>query len=183
MMEAIGAASASRDVDECERLNFAFHDRMVELVGNGTPLETYRRLVNELTLYRREALPAVPTAVPVVTRAHRDIVSAIASRDPALAGRLMREHVERGRARLHDAVQATPMPTRVRAPSDFIPLRAPSLGGAPLDRYASLSTGSSTCPTLSTPRRQARRGASSLRKTSSLEAATAASALRAPRPR
>ncbi|MCA7082967.1 phosphonate utilization associated transcriptional regulator [Cupriavidus sp. DB3] len=105
MIEALGAASAARDLDEYARLNFAFHDRMVELAGNGKLLETYRRLVKELTLYRREALSAAPTAMPTSTREHRDIVSAIASRDPELAGRLMREHVERGRARLHAAVQ------------------------------------------------------------------------------
>ncbi|MNN70892.1 transcriptional regulator NanR [compost metagenome] len=104
LVEALGAASAARDLDEYSRLNFAFHDRMVELAGNGKLLDTYRRLVKELTLFRREALSGSKAAMPDSTREHRAIVSAIAARDGELAARLMREHVERGRARMHAAV-------------------------------------------------------------------------------
>jgi len=104
LVEALGAASTARDLDEYTRLNLAFHDRMVELTGNGKLVDTYRRLVKELTLFRREALSGSTGALPDSTREHREIVSAIAARDAELAGRLMREHVERGRARMHAAV-------------------------------------------------------------------------------
>ncbi|MGO4159037.1 phosphonate utilization associated transcriptional regulator [Cupriavidus sp. YAF13] len=104
LIEAMGAASAARDLDEYTRLNLTLHDRMVELAGNRKLVDTYRRLVKELTLFRREALSADSKAIPTSTREHREIVSAIAARDVELAGRLMREHVERGRARMHAAV-------------------------------------------------------------------------------
>lgn len=106
LVEALDAASQARDVDEYTRLNLSFHDRMVELAGNRKLLETYRRLVKELTLFRREALSRSHAAMPDSTREHRAIVSAIAARDGELAARLMREHVERGRARMHAAVAA-----------------------------------------------------------------------------
>ncbi|GAB7541725.1 phosphonate utilization associated transcriptional regulator [Cupriavidus sp. CuC1] len=106
LIEAMGAASTARDLDEYTRLNLTLHDRMVELAGNRKLVETYRRLVKELTLFRREALSADSNAIPTSTREHREIVSAIAARDVELAGRLMREHVERGRARMHAAVAA-----------------------------------------------------------------------------
>ncbi|CAG2152415.1 phosphonate utilization associated transcriptional regulator [Cupriavidus numazuensis] len=103
-VEGLAQASADRDVDAYTRLNLRFHDRMVELTGNGKLVDTYRRLVKELALFRREALSGNSAAMPDSTREHREIVSAIAARDADLAGRLMREHVERGRARLHAAV-------------------------------------------------------------------------------
>lgn len=106
-VEGLTQASAVRDVDAYTRLNLTFHDRMVELTGNGKLVDTYRRLVKELTLFRREALSGNSAAMPDSTREHRDIVSAIAARDADLAGRLMREHVERGRARMHAAVGPT----------------------------------------------------------------------------
>lgn len=92
LIEAMGAASTARDLDEYTRLNLTLHDRMVELAGNHRLVETYRRLVKELTLFRREALSADSNAIPTSTREHREIVSAIAARGVELAGRLMREH-------------------------------------------------------------------------------------------
>ncbi|QYY29161.1 phosphonate utilization associated transcriptional regulator [Cupriavidus pinatubonensis] len=103
-IEGLARASTDGDVDSYTRLNLRFHDRMVELTGNGKLVDTYRRLVKELALFRREALSGNSAAMPDSTREHREIVSAIAARDADLAGRLMREHVERGRARLHAAV-------------------------------------------------------------------------------
>ncbi|CAG2152179.1 HTH-type transcriptional repressor RspR [Cupriavidus yeoncheonensis] len=103
-VEGLTQASAARDVDAYTRLNLVFHDRMVELTGNGKLVDTYRRLVKELTLFRREALSGNNAAMPDSTREHRDIVSAIAARDADLAARLMRGHAESGRARMHAAV-------------------------------------------------------------------------------
>ncbi len=104
LLESLTVASTAHDVDEYTRLNVALHERMVELTGNRKLLDTYRRLVKELTLFRREALSGSTAAMPNSTREHREIVSAIAARDAELAARLMREHVERGRARMHAAV-------------------------------------------------------------------------------
>jgi phosphonate utilization transcriptional regulator len=105
LIEALADASTMRDAEAYTRLNIEFHDRMVSLVRNGKLLDTYRGLVKELALFRREALTSGPSAMPASIREHRDIVSAIAARDADLAGRLMREHAERGRARVHAAVE------------------------------------------------------------------------------
>lgn len=101
LVEALGEAAEAGNVDAYTALNVTFHDRMVILAGNDKLLQTYRRLVRELTLFRRDALKGSTGALPVSTREHRDIVAAIAARDAELAARLMREHVEHGRARMH----------------------------------------------------------------------------------
>ncbi|GAB3626586.1 GntR family transcriptional regulator [Pandoraea terrae] len=103
-VEAMHAANEAGDTEAYYRLNLAFHDTLVELVGNGKLLETYRRLVKELSLFRHEALVVDASAPPKSEREHRDIVSAIASRDPERAAQVVREHVERGRARMRGAL-------------------------------------------------------------------------------
>jgi phosphonate utilization transcriptional regulator len=99
-------AAATGDVDAYLATNVDFHDRMVELAGNSKLLVTYRRLVNELHLYRRASL-AQGGALPVSTREHRDIVDKIAAGQPAAAGRALHEHVMASRERMH----------RVKAPA------------------------------------------------------------------
>ena len=49
-------ATSRNDVDAYLAANVDFHDRMVELTGNAKLLHTYRRLVNELHLFRRMTL-------------------------------------------------------------------------------------------------------------------------------
>ena len=110
LVEALGAAAQAGNVDEYTALNVAFHDRMVALAGNDKLLQTYRRLVRELTLFRRDALRGTSGALPDSTREHREIVSAIAARDADLAARLMRQHVEHGRARMHAAREVAQQP-------------------------------------------------------------------------
>ena len=73
---------------------------MVELAGNSKLLVTYRRLVNELHLFRRATLAQVGT-LPVSTREHREIVDRIASGEAAAAGRALHEHVMASRERMH----------------------------------------------------------------------------------
>jgi len=58
-------------------MNLAFHDRLVELSGNAKLVVTYRRLVNELHLYRRTAL-AQAGVLPLSSHQHHDIVEKIA---------------------------------------------------------------------------------------------------------
>ena len=72
-------AAAKGDVDAYLAANVDFHDRMVELAGNAKLLVMYRRLVNELHLFRHATL-AQGGALPVSTREHRDIVDRIARR-------------------------------------------------------------------------------------------------------
>jgi phosphonate utilization transcriptional regulator len=107
-------AAARGDVDTYYQTNLAFHDRLVELTGNAKLLATYRRLVNELNLFRHTTLAQVGT-LPVSTREHRDIVERIAAGQAAAAGRALSEHVQASRERMHRTHLAQPHPpTRVR---------------------------------------------------------------------
>lgn len=93
-------AAARGDVDAYAAANLEFHDRLVSLAGNEKLLATYRRLVNELHLYRRATLAQSGT-LPVSTREHRDIVDRIASGQAAAAGRALFDHVMASRERMH----------------------------------------------------------------------------------
>ena len=87
-VERMERAAAKGDVDAYPAANLEFHDRLVELAGNAKLLVTYRRLVNELHLYRRATLAQAGT-LPVSTREHRDIVDRIAAGQAAAAGRAL----------------------------------------------------------------------------------------------
>ena len=67
-----------------------------------TSTEMFRRLVNELHLYRRMTLAQGGT-LPASTREHREILKLIAEGQPAAAGRALHEHVMASRTRMHRA--------------------------------------------------------------------------------
>lgn len=97
---------AAGDLDSYHEANLGFHDRLVELSGNGKLLALYRRLVNELSLYRRATLDQV--GIPSVSlKEHRAIVDCIATGQAAAAGRLLREHVMASRERMHRKAAST----------------------------------------------------------------------------
>jgi DNA-binding GntR family transcriptional regulator len=100
--------------------NVEFHDRMVELAGNTKLLGTYRRLVNELHLFRHATLAQIG-ALPVSTREHRAIVERIAAGRPAAAGRALYDHVMASRERMHK----TRMAAAVANPAPGPPSRKP----------------------------------------------------------
>ena len=102
-------AAAKGDVDTYYQANLAFHDRLVELAGNSKLLSTYRRLVNELNLFRHATLAQVGT-LPVSTREHRAIVDRIAAGQAAAAGRALQEHVLASQSRMHRTRIATTAP-------------------------------------------------------------------------
>jgi phosphonate utilization transcriptional regulator len=78
--------------DQYHRLNLAFHDRLVEFVGNRKLIALYRRLVKELSLFRRLNL-ADGRQIPVSVSEHRGILKAISAGDAEGAGRALRLHV------------------------------------------------------------------------------------------
>ncbi len=106
-VERMEKAAAQGDVDGYLAANLAFHDRLVELAGNAKLLSTYRRLVNELHLFRRATL-AQGGVLPVSTREHREIVERIAAGAPAAAGRALYDHVMASRERMHTTSVAGP---------------------------------------------------------------------------
>ena len=93
------AQMATADVDGYYHLNLEFHDRLVAACGNAKLAATYRRLVNELSLFRHQSLARTGT-LAVSTREHRDIVERIAARNPAAAGKAMLDHVLASRERM-----------------------------------------------------------------------------------
>ena len=85
-------------------LNVEFHELLAQASGNRTLIANYRRVVNELDLYRRETLSRSAENIPVSTRDHEAIVNAVAKGDEKLAERLLYEHVIESRERLHRAL-------------------------------------------------------------------------------
>ena len=123
MLERMERAVAGRNLDDYYPLNLQFHDLLVQFTGNRKLLATYRRLVNELNLYRRDTLALSSSkggGLVVSNNEHRRIVQAIASGNAEAAGRSMYEHVMASRARMHKAKglahAAAPTPGKARGP-------------------------------------------------------------------
>jgi phosphonate utilization transcriptional regulator len=107
LVERMERAVAQEDVKTYSDLNLRFHDTLLAFTGNAKLIETYRRLVNELNLYRRDAL-LHDKALLVSVAEHKAIVKAIAGRDPEAAGRVLYDHVMASRERMHRAIGAPP---------------------------------------------------------------------------
>ncbi len=101
LMARMEAAAAARDTGEYYAANIDFHDALAQCAANSKLLEMYRRLVNELSLYRRKTIERGGAILPTSMREHRRIVDAIEARDGPLAGRLMYEHAMASRERMH----------------------------------------------------------------------------------
>ena len=108
LMKAMQKAAKARNVDEYYPLNVRFHDLLAQMTGNANLVAAYRRLVNELHLYRREALAHGPGSFPISTLEHLAIVDAIAAGNAELAATLLYEHALEGRQRLHQALNRKP---------------------------------------------------------------------------
>lgn len=113
MVDTMEQATRAGNAQEYHRVNLAFHDRLLELTGNAKFTATYRKLVNELSLFRRQNL--TDESMAVYSREHRAIVKAIASRDSEAAGQAMFLHVMNSRDRTlqnyqrrSEGVSATP---------------------------------------------------------------------------
>jgi len=102
IVKRMHAAGRKRDPDAYFPLNIDFHELLAEAAGNRALAAHYRRVVNELNLYRREAIQRNLDVIPVSTREHEAVVEAIAKGDAALAARLLYDHVINSRSRLHE---------------------------------------------------------------------------------
>ncbi len=91
LVEQMEQAVKAKDARQYHLLNLGFHDRLVDLAGNGKLTAIYRKLIKELSLFRRMNL-ADGWPLPVSAGEHRQIVKAIASGDAQAAGRAMFEH-------------------------------------------------------------------------------------------
>jgi len=104
-IDAMRCALDVHDHDAYARANVAFHDGIVAAAGNAKLYETYRRLVGELSLFRRAALVVRADAMERSLAEHRAILTALASRDADQAAALMHAHVNGGRLRAHEACE------------------------------------------------------------------------------
>jgi phosphonate utilization transcriptional regulator len=93
-------AASAGEVENYYRLNIEFHETLVAFTGNEKLALTYRRLVNELNLFRRSGLSR-PGILPASFREHRDIVEHIASGDAEAASVALEAHAHESRARMH----------------------------------------------------------------------------------
>jgi len=98
MDEAVG----HKDVKSYHALNLKFHDLLVDFAGNARLSESYRPLTKGLLLFRLRGLKE-GGGFAVSNTEHKAVVSAIAARDGAQAGLLLRRHAAESRARMHRA--------------------------------------------------------------------------------
>lgn len=99
IVERMEQAARVDDADAYHLLNLEFHDRVVEFAGNRKMASMYRKLVKELALARRRNL-SEELALPHSAAEHRQILKAIASGDPEVAGRALFEHAESSKQRM-----------------------------------------------------------------------------------
>ena len=101
LVDAMERAVKAGDARGYHLLNLEFHDRLVEMAGNRKLSDIYRKLIKELSLFRRLNLegPDGGGVLPVSAGEHRAIVKAIAAGDAEAAGRAMFDHVMQSKER------------------------------------------------------------------------------------
>jgi phosphonate utilization transcriptional regulator len=116
MVGAMERAVATGDTRGYHLLNLQFHDRLVELAGNRKLCAIYRKLIKELSLFRRMNLAHLAEGgqLPVSAGEHRSIVAAIAAGDAQAAGRAMFEHAMESKQRMLSQHVGRPEPRAVR---------------------------------------------------------------------
>lgn len=90
--DSMEKAVRAEDAYNYHLLNLKFHDRLVEMAGNSKLTAIYRKLIKELSLFRRLNL-ADGWLLPISASEHRAIIKAIASGDAEAAGKAMFDHV------------------------------------------------------------------------------------------
>ena len=98
LVDAMEKSVKAEDTRQYHLLNLRFHDRLVEMAGNRKLTAIYRKLIKELSLFRRLNL-ADGWLLPISAGEHRQIVKAIASGDVDAAGRAMFDHVMESKER------------------------------------------------------------------------------------
>ena len=116
VVHAMEDAVKSGDSHSYHLLNLQFHDRLVDMAGNRKLATIYRKLVKEISLFRRLNL-AGQNVLPESAHAHWAILEAIKSGDPEIAGRALYDHAMQSCARTieNDSLR------RQAEPSDIAP--------------------------------------------------------------
>jgi phosphonate utilization transcriptional regulator len=98
MLSSMEAAVAASDAPLYFQLNVEFHETLVSFAGNKKMFLLYRRLTRELDLFRRRNL-SQQALLSNSIQEHREVLAAIASRDPERAAQTLRRHVLNSRER------------------------------------------------------------------------------------
>jgi phosphonate utilization transcriptional regulator len=101
LVDAMEKAVKLEDAYNYHLLNLKFHDRLVEMAGNRKLNDIYRKLIKELSLFRRLNL-ADGWLLPISSNEHRQIVKAIASGNADVAGKAMFDHAQESKVRTID---------------------------------------------------------------------------------
>jgi len=105
MVDQMDIAAEGGDVGAFNRLNIAFHERLLEFAGSRELAVVYRRLVGNLTLFRLRTL-AIEGSIAESNAEHRRILECLAASDGAQAASLMQEHIEASSHRTQLALRA-----------------------------------------------------------------------------
>jgi DNA-binding GntR family transcriptional regulator len=104
LIEEMKVAAAQNDFLAYFPLNIAFHENLALATHNPALVTTYRRITNELTLFRRVTLEKNVSNIQLSTKSHEQIVKAIESSDADLSEKLLFNHVMDSKKRLHEAL-------------------------------------------------------------------------------
>jgi phosphonate utilization transcriptional regulator len=104
ILDQMASAAQERDINPYTSLNLIYHDTLARLSGNPQLHETYSRLVAQLSLFRRRAYMHDKQSMALSLREHRAIYQALGEGDAERASRLLRDHAEDSRRRMHEAL-------------------------------------------------------------------------------
>jgi len=127
LVEAMEKSVKAQDAHGYHLQNLHFHDQLVEMAGNRKLTEIYRKLIKELSLFRRLNL-ADGWLMPISANEHRQIVKAIASGDADAAGRAMFNHVMQSKEQTieNDMRRRTQLQGQAQKPAQRLLVKATS---------------------------------------------------------
>ncbi|MDA4845784.1 FCD domain-containing protein [Hoeflea poritis] len=99
LVDDMDVAAREENVSSYYSLNLEFHDSLVDAAQNPALEQSYRRIVNQLHLFRRRGLVQKGN-LAVSNKEHRAIIKALLARDLEAAETAMRAHVAGGWARM-----------------------------------------------------------------------------------
>jgi len=105
LIDEMDTAAQAKDLDRYYPINLAFHNKLLALANNRRLERLYQGLVKELHLFRRKGL-LQRGSMRISNEEHRQIVEAIADRDPIAASVNLKIHVLAAKQRLLAAVEA-----------------------------------------------------------------------------
>jgi DNA-binding GntR family transcriptional regulator len=105
LIGTMDSAAAERDLERYYPANLEFHNLLLAYANNRRLERLYQGLIKELHLFRRKGL-LQSGSMRISNEEHRQIVEALAARDPIAAGVTMKSHVLAAKHRLLAAVEA-----------------------------------------------------------------------------